>query len=81
MKGFTKERNENLIWLGVGIVALYFIVKKLNEKSEKNPEEKVGAWGQQCSCQGQYAGTCINWFGIGDCCERMCRKKIHDKVG
>lgn len=72
---------KNLMMIGVGAVVLYFVIRRINQKSENNSEEKVGAWGQQCQCQGQYAGTCINWFGLGDCCERICRKKIYDKVG
>ncbi len=72
--------------IGVGMVVLYVLYKKFYKPMAEteiwytDEEPKSGAIGQQCVCQGSYMGTCINWFGIGDCCERKCRNKIHSKL-
>jgi hypothetical protein len=81
-------KTNKLLMIGVGMVVLYVLYKKFYTKES---EETAGAygrkpmttsksWGQQCVCQGEYMGSCINPFGIGDCCLRKCRKEIFSKL-
>ena len=66
-----KKKLPIIIGLLVLLVVGYMMWKKRNPKPD-TPEEKAGAFGHACYCQGRYNGTCF----LPGCCERKCRRKI-----
>ena len=69
-------KGKNAWMLVIGALILLVVINKVRAQNET----KAGAFGKQCQCQGKYTGTCVNWFGIGDCCDRKCAKIIRDTI-
>jgi len=65
-----KKKLPIIIGLLVILVVGYMIWKRREENAIE--EDKAGAFGHACYCQGRYNGTCF----LPGCCERKCRKKI-----
>ena len=61
--------TNQLILIGAGAVALYFVWKKYGAGSG---EDKAGAIGNPCWCQGQHIG-----YMSERKCKRMCKRAIN----